>query len=100
MPTNTTLIGSLDASGTWTLPVFTVPYSPTHAGVSLTAQAVALDLGQLGLGVAVSNGIATTVAGAPAPIQIARISATGAGTATATTGSRLVGLGYVARLQH
>lgn len=94
------LIGSLDALGTWNLPVFTVPYSPSYAGASLTAQAVALDLGQLGLGVAVSNGIATTVAGAPAPIQITRIVATGAGTATAATGTRLVGLGYVARLQH
>ena len=94
------LLGSTDALGRWILPTLTVPYNPAFVGATLTAQAAAVDLIQQGLNVAVSNGIATSVAAAPAPFQIARVSAVGAGATTATTGTPAFGLGFVTRYQY
>ena len=94
------LLGSTDALGRWILPTLTVPYNPAFVGGTLTAQAAAVDLIQQGLNVAVSNGIATSVAAAPSPFQIARVSAVGAGATTATTGTPAFGLGFVTRYQY
>jgi hypothetical protein len=93
-------IGSLDAFGDWNTPTLNVPFQAAYVGGILTAQAAAVDLPQGGIGVAVSNGASSTVAAGPSPFQIARVLVTGAGAATAATGSVQVGLGFVTRYQH
>jgi hypothetical protein len=94
------VIGLLDAGGSWTLPTFTVPWQPAFVGAALTAQAAAVDPTQQGLGIAVSQGIVSIVPPGPVAPQVARIVATGPGASGAASGTRWVGLGFVMRLQY
>ncbi|MCC6784487.1 MAG: hypothetical protein IT457_16710 [Planctomycetes bacterium] len=94
------VLGSLDAVGTWTLPTVVAPWQPAFVGSTVTAQAAAVDPGQGGLGIAVSQGIVSVVPPGPVAPQVARIVATGPGAFGAASGTRWFGLGFVMRVRY
>lgn len=94
------LSGSTDALGFWTIPAISVAWAPFYAGVKLTAQAAAVDIGQGGIGVAASNGITSEVAPVPVPIQLSRLYNQGSANATAATGTLHVGFGTIVQFRY
>ncbi len=90
---------TLSSSGSGTMPTLVTTHDPNWAGLVVYAQTVALDSGQPGIPVALTNGTAVTLPPfAPGPINICRVY--NSSSSSATTGTLGSNYGLITRFTH